>query len=112
MALDLVTDADAATTNAFFRALAAERRRRALRWLAANDPVPLPVLAGALADSPPDDRDRVRLDLYHRHLPLLVEAGLVARSSADLLTTTDRGEAAVAVIEAVETTDGDGPPTE
>lgn len=95
-----ISDADAATTDAFYRALSVERRRHALRWLSANDPVPLPVLANALAEETgANDARTIRLDLYHVHVPKLEAAGLVQRSEEDLLTTTDRGEAAVALVE-------------
>ncbi len=96
MSQNPVDGADEATTNAFYRALSAACRRRALRFLAANDPVPMPVLATTLADTDDGgDPATVHLQLYHSHVPLLVEAGLVRRTDEDLLTTTDRGEAAV-----------------
>ncbi|MHB9288131.1 hypothetical protein ACKVMT_13965 [Halobacteriales archaeon Cl-PHB] len=103
MSQNPASDADAATTNAVYRALSVSRRRRALRWLADNDAVPLAVLAGALADAETGmDPAIIRLELYHVDVPKLEAAGLVQRSAADLLTTTDRGEAAVAVVEEFE----------
>lgn len=60
-------------------ALAHRQRRRALYHLRdADGAVTVDALADAVADHADADRDRVRASLYHRHLPKLVDVGLVA----------------------------------
>lgn len=66
------------------RLLAAERRRLALDILAGRQsPVDLGALAEALAvrerttDGDPGTVEDVAVDLYHRHLPLMADLGVV-----------------------------------
>ena len=67
--------------EALSRLFADSRRRATLRALSGcNGPVELDDLAAAVADDefdPADDHDRVLVSLYHEHLPLLADAGLL-----------------------------------
>lgn len=64
------------------RALAHETRRAAVRHLsnAGTGPVQVADLADALTD---DERRTVALNLHHRHLPKLAEAGTVKWEHGD-----------------------------
>lgn len=90
--------------NDVFDALAAEPRRRLLASLlevAPGESVPLP--EAAMAPATPIDAEKMRVGLYHRHLPTLAEAGFVDWETDPLVAT--RGPdfpAAAAVLEALE----------
>lgn len=82
-----------------FELLADERRRYALHHLSrAVGAVELADLAEQIAlregDTSPDRRDRVLAGLYHRHLPKLTDAGVVAydpeRETVELRDAADR----------------------
>ena len=78
-------DQTGAAADRCFEALADERRRRVLAALCEADaPMSLTELAveltqaetGPRGDAGPDPEDR-KVQLYHRHVPKLVDAGLV-----------------------------------
>lgn len=70
-------------TEADYRSVARERRRRVLAYLreAETTTKSLTAVVDAVIErktnSPTPDRESVRLDLYHVHLPLLDDAGVV-----------------------------------
>lgn len=72
-------DRTAASDDSYYRALANERRRIAIRVLDSRGSMHLDALTDLLAseDGVDADREAVRISLVHRHLPLLVEAGIV-----------------------------------
>ncbi|QLH84647.1 DUF7344 domain-containing protein [Halosimplex pelagicum] len=87
-----------------FRGLAARRRRAALRVLRASNAATVVDLAEAIgtreaAADAETDRDAhtsaVEAALHHRHLPVLVEAGLVDRRDDGSVTLTAEGRTAV-----------------
>lgn len=94
----------AADWNDVFDALAAEPRRRLLSSLLAADPgeaVHLP--EAAMASEAPADTGRLRVALYHRHLPTLAEAGFVNWETDPLVAVRGPDFPAVAaVLEALE----------
>lgn len=72
--------------NRLFRALSVQRRRFTLRVLSQNQETNLSEIAREIAtrendrstgDVPSDVITDVQIDLYHRHIPVLAEAGLV-----------------------------------
>lgn len=78
-----------------YRALAAEQRRRVLHFLLENPTSTVAELADVLAGwdsdegggmATPEDRQLKHVGLYHVHLPILNDAGLLAhdRSSGDV----------------------------
>jgi len=72
------TASDRSTTDAYYRALANERRRIAIRALETRGAMHLDALTELLARRERGDasRDAVRISLVHQHLPLLAEAGI------------------------------------
>jgi len=97
--------ADSDRRDRLFRALAARRRRTALRVLRASTGATTAALAEsvgareAAADAGTDRDARVaavETALHHRHLPVLVDAGLVDRRDDGSVTLTADGRAAVA----------------
>lgn len=70
----------------FFQALASARRRRVLAYLVSQHQCSVAELASVLCgwktETSPmvgaDEEHRIRVDLYHRHLPHLDDAGLVS----------------------------------
>ena len=80
--------------SVLFSTLASRRRRRVLQRLLERDAsVPLARLAREVAVSEDADVERVRAELYHRHVPKLVDAGLVARDrGGDALALADVGD--------------------
>jgi len=85
-----------------FRALAAEERRLALVVLTEHHTLSLPDLAETViehrrarpvADLSAEDVKECYLDLYHRHVPLLEDAGLIEyEQERDLVRITGRGD--------------------
>lgn len=72
--------------NAVFRAVSAEPRRQLIVSLldaGANDAVPLP--ESAVMPNVPPDPTAFRLELHHRHLPMLEEMGFVTWETEPLL---------------------------
>ncbi len=87
--LEAVEDADA--PDAALDALADRRRRSALEYAArVEEPIGLDTLADCIAQSD-DDPDDVAIDLHHRHLPKLDDAGFLAYD-ADDRRVDDAGE--------------------
>ncbi|WP_433626524.1 winged helix-turn-helix domain-containing protein [Halomicrococcus sp. NG-SE-24] len=78
--------------SVLFSTLASPRRRHVLRQLLERDAsVSLTRLARNVAASE-DDVERVYAELHHRHVPKLVDAGLVTREQGgDAVTLTDGG---------------------
>lgn len=75
---------DSADVDAVFRAVGNHRRRQVLACLSEQHPRVLPDLAAdvaareqSTADVASATVDRVRVSLYHVHLPTLADAGLV-----------------------------------
>jgi len=66
-----------------YRSIATQRRRNVLAYLHESDVTTesLDDVVDAVVEkethSPGPDRESVRIDLYHRHLPLLDEAGII-----------------------------------
>lgn len=93
--------------NDVFDALASQPRRRLLASLlevAPGESVPLP--EGAMAPATPTDAEEMRVELYHRHLPTLAEAGFVDWETDPLVATRGPDFPAVAaVLEALESAD-------
>jgi len=70
---------DVASPDAALEALADSRRRSVVASLdGADGTIPLDVLTARVAAGSDDDRDGIAIDLHHRHLPKLDDAGLVA----------------------------------
>lgn len=98
------------------RALAHRRRRHVLECLSReSNAVPLARVAdlvterelGEPADDLPAERYRVHVSLYHRHLPVLQEAGLVTYSqSTDELAPTTSTVALEPLLERLDGPDG------
>jgi len=81
-----------------FRALSERRRRFALQFLQHQQEATISEIANEIArkedDGPDSDglSDAVRLDLYHRHVPILAEAGLVHyEEERDIVTISEPG---------------------
>jgi len=81
-----------------FRALSERRRRFALQFLQHQQEATISEIANEIArkedDGPDSDglSDAVRLDLYHRHVPVLAEAGLVHyEEERDIVTISEPG---------------------
>ena len=90
--------------NEVFEALAAAPRRRLLASLLEADPgeeVHLP--AAATTSETSVDPEKLRVELYHHHLPMLAEAGFVDWESDPLVAARGPDFPAVAaVLEALE----------
>jgi len=81
----------AADPDATLDALADRRRRSALEHAArADEPIGLDALTDRVAESD-DDRDDLAIDLHHRHLPKLDDAGFLGYD-ADERRVEDTGE--------------------
>lgn len=95
--------------NQFFRALSHHRRRSVLRLLREHRKLHLPALAekiarkendGAIDEIPAHNIRAVSIDLYHCHIPILVEADLVDHAEeGDIVTISDRGVTGFACVE-------------
>lgn len=76
---------DRVATDRYYRALANERRRIAIRVLDGRDSLHLDALVDAivsrLGGNP--SRETVLLSLQHQHLPMLAEAGIVEYDEVD-----------------------------
>ncbi|WP_276273860.1 DUF7344 domain-containing protein [Haloarcula litorea] len=88
---------DAPPADDLFRALASETRRDVLEALQRRESIPLDELADTLVGrgttSGPadvDERAQTKIELVHAHVPLLVDAGLVAHdeSAGEVSLTT------------------------
>jgi DNA-binding transcriptional ArsR family regulator len=89
------------SVDTLLQALANERRRQVLSVLRTHSSLSLPDLADetvasergkSLVDVPSDVVYNVYMELYHRHVPKLVEADLVRyEQERDLVTVTDLG---------------------
>lgn len=82
-------DGSGQTLDQFFQALSDGRRRQVIREVDRRDgTVSLTPLSGAIAETEADDasassRRAVYLDLYHTHLPVLSDAGIVRYDSEE-----------------------------
>ncbi|RBI63395.1 ArsR family transcriptional regulator [halophilic archaeon] len=85
--------AETPAPSVLFSTLASPRRRHVLRRLLERDAsVSLTQLARNVAASE-DDVERVYAELHHRHVPKLVDAGLVTcERGGDAVTLTDGGD--------------------
>lgn len=90
--------------NDVFDALASEPRRQLLASLLAAEPgeaVDLP--DAATAPDAPADTEKMRVELYHHHLPMLADAGFVDWETDPLVAARGPDFPAVAVVlEALE----------
>lgn len=72
-----------APTDDHYRCIASERRRHVLAYLRESDRETESLddlvehVVSRESDSPPPDRERVAIDLYHCHLPVLADADVV-----------------------------------
>jgi DNA-binding transcriptional ArsR family regulator len=89
-----------------FRALSEQRRRFALQFLQQHQEATISEMANEIAkredDRPDGDvlSDAVRIDLYHRHVPILAEAGLVHyEEERDIVTISEHGTNANSFLE-------------
>lgn len=91
--------------------LANSYRRAALsRLVEADDDVAFDRLVDQVIDAvddqavetPTTDRTWVATRLYHVHLPKLADAGVLAHDDWESFKATDRGEAAIGLLEGVE----------
>lgn len=87
-------------------ALSHQYRRRTIRHLERHDdPLTIENLAAVLADYEPtqhvrSSHSRLVIALTHKHIPVLVDAALVERTSRDRVVATDAATAAVDVLDA------------
>jgi DNA-binding transcriptional ArsR family regulator len=93
------------SSDRFYRCLAAAERRRLLAFLLVHRESTVEELATVLAGwhatesgtmATRDDHERVVSRLHHRHLPLLVDAGLVTRGREDGTVAIEALDPAVA----------------
>lgn len=97
--------------NQLFRALSHQHRRFILRLLRQHRELRLSTVAeniarrehdGPIDEIPAHEIQAVSIDLYHRHIPNLVEADLVDHAEKrDILTISDRGLTGYACLEEV-----------
>lgn len=74
------------------RVLTDSARRAVIRELAAaSRPRTVDELAGRLEPLADGDRDRVHLALHHRHLPQLIDAGLIEKGPGGRVALTASG---------------------
>jgi len=89
------SDIDYPPPDELFKALASSKRRRLLAALPAQSPMTLDELTDVLVgwqstgDGPagPDEWAKVKIELVHAHLPLLVDAGLVSCEDEEIAST-------------------------
>lgn len=90
---------DGSTFDAVFECLADRRRREVVAQLRDREAASL----GELAENADGRDERLALELHHRHLPKLADAGLVEYDPDDrAVSSTDRTPAAAVVARTVE----------
>jgi len=93
---------DGPDSDAVFECLAAQKRRDIIAELRVRGSASLRELVDAVAETG-DRPERVELELHHRHLPKLADAGLVEYDSEDrAVESTDRTAAVDAAARTVE----------
>ncbi|MFC6729481.1 hypothetical protein ACFQDG_12585 [Natronoarchaeum mannanilyticum] len=84
-------------SEAVFECLAEKRRRDVVAALRGRGAASLRELADSIAD-PNDRTERVELELHHRHLPKLADAGLAEYDPDDRTIEPSEGTAAADVV--------------
>ncbi|WP_247000509.1 DUF7344 domain-containing protein [Halosolutus gelatinilyticus] len=90
-----IADRSAQSLNTVYRAMASPRRREIVRFVAERSPAPVGKdelsrrVAAVLTDSRTDDDRRVRVELHHRDLPALKNAGVIAETDDGGVVATD-----------------------
>lgn len=85
-----------------YRVLASRQRRRIIRLLSdADGAVTEGALASRLGDRATGNRgraeERIRIDLHHRHLPMMEDAGVIERVDDGGIVLADHGRALAAI---------------
>jgi len=103
-----MASSDKLVLDAVFECLSEQRRREVIAELRVRGSASLRELVDAVAHTG-DRPERVELELHHRHLPKLADAGLVEYDPQDrVVEPTDRTAAVDAAARSVEQCDESG----